>query len=93
MAHNNLKTYCNNFIAHGEIRDPRRDQRHRDNRYRPGCVHQAHLERTYGKGRWRKRKGIATVRLSDGTVREAEVHWFEAHGVGQKDFKVKKVIR
>jgi hypothetical protein len=33
------------------------------------------------------------VRLSDGTVREAEVHWFEAHGVGQKDFKVKKVIR
>jgi hypothetical protein len=52
-----------------------------------------HLERTYGKGRWRKRKGRATVQLSDGTVREAEIHWFEAHGVGRKDFKVKRVLR
>jgi hypothetical protein len=51
------------------------------------------LERTYGKGRWRKRKGRATVRLADGTVCGAEIHWFEAHGVGRKDFKVKKVLR
>lgn len=53
----------------------------------------SHLERTFGKGRWRKMKGIATVRLADGTICEAEIHWFEAHGMGRKDFKVKKVIR
>ena len=58
-----------------------------------GVYIRRHLERTYGKGRWRKRKGRATVQLSDGTVREAEIHWFEAHGVGRKDFKVKRVLR
>jgi hypothetical protein len=52
-----------------------------------------HLDRSYGKGRWRKMKGVATVRLADGTVREAEVHWFEAHGIGRKDFKIKRPIR
>ena len=52
-----------------------------------------YLERTYGKGRWRKRKGRATVQLADGTVCEAEIHWFEAHGVGRKDFKIKRVLR
>ena len=52
-----------------------------------------YLERSYGKGRWRKMKGIATVRLADGTIGEAEVHWFEAHGIGRKDFKIKKVVR
>jgi len=51
-----------------------------------------HLDRTYGVGRWRKMKGIATVRLSEGTVCRAEIHWFEAHGIGRKDFKVKRVI-
>ena len=51
------------------------------------------LERTYGKGRWRKMKGIATVRLTDGMICKAEIHWFEAHGIGRKDFKIKKVIR
>jgi hypothetical protein len=38
-------------------------------------------------------KGIATVRLADGMIWEAEIHWFEAHGIGRKDFKIKKVIR
>jgi hypothetical protein len=52
-----------------------------------------HLERTYGRGRWRKMKGIATVRLMDGTICEAEIHWFEAQGIGRKDFKIKRVIR
>lgn len=52
-----------------------------------------YLERTYGKGRWRKIKGRATVQLADGTICEAEIHWFEAHGVGRKDFKIKRVIR
>jgi len=47
------------------------------------------LERSYGKGRWRKRKGIATVRLADGTIHTAEVHWYEAHGIGRKEFKLK----
>lgn len=51
------------------------------------------LERAYGKGRWRKMKGVATVRFRDGRVSEAEIHWFEAHGVGQKDFKVKRTVR
>jgi hypothetical protein len=52
-----------------------------------------YLERTYGRGRWREMKGIATVRLADGTISEAEIHWFEAHGIGRKDFKIKRVIR
>ena len=47
------------------------------------------LRRRYGGGQWRKRKGTATVRLSDGTVRKAEVHWYEAHGVGRREFKIK----
>lgn len=52
-----------------------------------------YLERTYGRGRWRKMKGIATVELADGTICEAEIHWYEAHGIGRKDFKIKRVIR
>ena len=52
-----------------------------------------HLERIYGKGRWRKMKGIAAVQLADGAICEAEIHWFEAHGIGRKDFKIKRVIR
>jgi hypothetical protein len=52
-----------------------------------------YLERTDGRGRWRKMKGIATVRLADGTICEAEIHWFEAHGIGRQDFKIKRVIR
>lgn len=51
------------------------------------------LERTYGKGRWRKMKGISTVLMADGTICEAEIHWFEAHGIGRKDFKIKRVIQ
>jgi hypothetical protein len=58
-----------------------------------GVYLRRYLERTYGKGRWRKMKGIATVQLADGTIYEAEIHWFEAHGIGRKDFKIKRVIR
>jgi len=43
----------------------------------------------YGRGRWRKLKGFATVRLADGTIHTAEIHWYEAHGIGQKEFKIK----
>jgi hypothetical protein len=58
-----------------------------------GVYIRRYLDRTYGKGRWRKRKGRATVQLADGTVGEAEIHWFEAHGVGRKDFKIKRILR
>ncbi len=58
-----------------------------------GVYIRRYLERTYGKGRWRKMKGISTVRLADGTIRETEIHWFEAHGIGRNDFKIKGVIR
>jgi hypothetical protein len=51
-----------------------------------------HLDRAYDTGRWRKVKGMAMVRLLDGTICEAELHWFEAHGIGRKDFKIKKVV-
>jgi len=47
----------------------------------------ARLRKRYGVGRWRKRKGFATVRLSNGTEREAELHWYEAAGVGKFKFK------
>jgi hypothetical protein len=57
-----------------------------------GVYIRRHLERTYGKGRWRKMKGVATVRLADGTVCEAEIHWYEAHGIGRKDYKIKRMI-
>ena len=50
------------------------------------------LNRTYGAGRWRKRMGIATVRLADGTVCDAEIHWFEAHGIGRRDMKIKRAF-
>ena len=50
------------------------------------------LRRIYGKGRWRKRKGIATVRLSNGTIRLAELHWYEASGIGKKEFKIKRYL-
>jgi len=43
----------------------------------------ARLRRTYGRGRWRKRKGVARVRLPNGTIRLAEVHWYEAAGIGR----------
>jgi hypothetical protein len=50
------------------------------------------LRRVYGSGRWRKRKGIAQVRLEDGTVTKAEIHWYEAHGIGRKELKIKRFL-
>ena len=47
------------------------------------------LIKKYGKGRWKKKKGIATVKLRDGSFRQAEVHWYEAHGIGKRDIKIK----
>jgi hypothetical protein len=50
------------------------------------------LRRTYGPGRWRKLKGLASVRLSTGQIRLAEIHWYEAHGIGKKRFKIKRFL-
>jgi hypothetical protein len=50
------------------------------------------LVRLYGLGHWRKRKGVARVRLSDGTIGLAELHWYEAHGIGRKKMKLKKLL-
>ena len=52
----------------------------------------ARLRKRYGRGRWRKRKGIARVRLEDDTVVLAEVHWYEAHGIGRRDFKIRHFV-
>ena len=49
----------------------------------------ARLNRIYGKGRWRKLKGVANVELPSGKIRLAEVHWYEAHGIGKKEMKIK----
>ena len=53
----------------------------------------ARLRRTYGPGRWRKLKGIALIRLSDDTVCEAELHWYEAHGIGRREMRIKRIVR
>jgi hypothetical protein len=52
----------------------------------------ARLRKMYGYGRWRKLKGRAAIRLPDGTVCEAELHWYEAHGIGRKDMKIKRIL-
>jgi len=52
----------------------------------------AKLEKLYGRGRWRKLKGIAMVELPDGSVARAELHWYEAHGIGRKDMKIKRLV-
>ncbi len=52
----------------------------------------ARLRRMYGKGKWRKLKGIGRVRLADGSEYEAELHWYEAHGIGKKEMKVKHLF-
>lgn len=50
----------------------------------------ARLRKFYGRGNWRKRKGFATVRLRDGAIRGAELHWYEAASVGKVEFKIKR---
>jgi hypothetical protein len=50
------------------------------------------LRKICGPGRWRKRKGFARIRLSDGTICQAEIHWYEAHGIGAKEYKIKRIL-
>ena len=52
----------------------------------------ARLRKRYGRGRWRKRKGVAEVRLGGGEIVSAEVHWYEATGIGKREFKIKRLL-
>ena len=46
----------------------------------------------FGGARWRKMKGEALVRLRDGTTARAEIHWYEAHGIGRRMIKIKRFL-
>lgn len=50
------------------------------------------LRKVYGSSRWRKLKGIATIRLYNGIMCEAELHWYEAHGIGKREIKIKRIL-
>ena len=50
------------------------------------------LRKVYGQGRWKKLKGISLVRLPDDMIYKAEVHWYEAHGIGKKEMKIKRLV-
>ena len=52
----------------------------------------ARLRKQYGRGRWRKLKGIALISLANGRVRRAELHWYEAHGIGKREIKRKRYM-
>jgi len=52
----------------------------------------ARLRKQFGAGRWRKLKGTATVRLFDGRIKKAEIHWYEAHGIGKRKMKIKRYL-
>ena len=58
----------------------------------PGIRELRRLVRSYGRGRWRKRKGFARVRLPSGRTVGAEVHWYEATGIGKREFKLKRIL-
>jgi hypothetical protein len=51
-----------------------------------------YLRKAYGPGRWRKMKGAATIRLPNGAERNVELHWYEAHGIGKRDIKIKQYL-
>jgi len=50
----------------------------------------AYLRKQYGHGNWRKKKGIAAIKLPDGSTAQAEIHWYEAHGIGKVKMKLKR---
>jgi hypothetical protein len=57
-----------------------------------GIRERARLVKHYGRGRWRKRKGFADIRLSTGTLSRAKLHWYEASGIGKFEFKIKRLL-
>ena len=58
-----------------------------------GIKEVARLRRIYGKGRWRKRKGIANIEFENGTQKQVELHWYEATGIGRKEYKIKRFLK
>ena len=58
----------------------------------PGIRLRSYLRKAYGHGRWRKMKGTATIRLPNGALRMVELHWYEAHGIGKRDLKIKRYL-
>jgi len=58
----------------------------------PSILIRSYLRKAYGTGRWRKMKGTAAVRLPNGALRRVELHWYEAHGIGKKDLKIKRYL-
>jgi hypothetical protein len=58
----------------------------------PGLRIRSQLQQAYGYGAWRKRKGVGAVRLVNGSIRIAELHWYEAHGTGRKLMKIKRFL-
>ena len=58
----------------------------------PGVRVRSYLRKAYGQGRWRKMKGTGTIRLPNGAVRAVELHWYEAHGIGKRDMKIKRYL-
>jgi hypothetical protein len=58
----------------------------------PGVRVRSYLCKAYGQARWRKMKGTATIRLPNGALRTVELHWYEAHGIGRRDLKIKRYI-
>ncbi len=57
-----------------------------------GILVRKHLLKIYGRGQWRKLKGLATVRLPNGAIHEVELHWYEAHGIGRRELKIKHYV-
>lgn len=58
----------------------------------PGIRVRSCLRKAYGRGRWRKVKGVANVRVPNGALRRVELHWYEAHGIGRRDMKIKRYL-
>jgi len=58
----------------------------------PGIRELPRLHRVYGRGSWRKLKGVARIRLANGSIRRVELHWYEAHGIGKRELKRKRYL-
>jgi hypothetical protein len=58
----------------------------------PGVRVRAYLRKVHGQGQWRKMKGTSTIRLPNGALRRVEVHWYEAHGIGKRELKIKRYL-
>ena len=58
----------------------------------PGVRVRSHLNKAYGRGRWRKMKGTAMIKLPNGALHLVELHWYQAHGIGRRDLKIKRYL-